>query len=363
MSKLTSGKQHNQKMKPYLILQYLLRHTDRDNHTVSASELVGYLSGEFEIAAERRSVYSDIKEINKAMYIERYGGSLEEAEEAIANGEFEFIVYDKSQKGFYVADRDFEIDDMRLLAQCVYSTRFVSKTKADQLVDIICSFVSKYEADTIRQDSVLTDRRKVDSNAVIYNIITIENAMSCKKHTPQKIQFKYLTHVISGNADKQTTRKKDYVVSPFKLLINDSNYYLIAFEQASQKIKTYRVYRMKAIKPIDEAREGEKEFAAFDIQTYPERTFSMFGGETERVTIRFVNTLSDTVTERFGNSATYLKTDDSHFTVNAKVCISNQFFAWVCGFGKRAKIISPPVVVDKFKDYIKGISGMYDQIT
>ena len=351
-----SGRKYNQKMKPYLILQYLLHRTDK-NHVVTAMELAeDYLKEECGISAERRSIYNDIKEINIAMYINEYGGDVEEAEEAIANGEFEFIVYDKHKKGFYVAERHFDVDDMRLLAQCVYSTKFVSKAKADKLIDVICDFVSEYEAETIRQDSFLTDRIKVNNNRIIYNISTINTAISKNR----KISFKYLTYAISGNMDKQTERKKSYIVSPFKLLINESNYYLIAFEQASGKIKTYRVDRMKDVVLIDEAREGEEAFSAIDIQTYPQRIFSMFGGKRERVTIHFINPLLDTVVERFGNSARYLNEDENHFTINAEICISKQFFSWVCGFGKGAKIVSPSAVVDEFKGYLKDISGMYE---
>ena len=35
--------------------------------------------------------------------------------------------------------------------------------------------------------------------------------------------------------------------------------------------------------------------------------------------------------------------DKNHFSVVANVEISDLFFGWICGFGKRAKIESPPV--------------------
>lgn len=355
-----SGRKYNQKMKPYLILQYLLKHTDKNN-VRSATQLIEYLEDKCGISAERRSVCKDIKEINIAMYINEFGGNVAEAEQAIANGDFEFIVYNKQKRGFFISEKHVDIDDMHLLAQCVYSAKFLSKDKANKLIDVICDFVSEYEAETIRQDSLLTDRIRVNNNRALYNISTINTAMSkSKDHIPQKIGFKYLTSAISGNTNKQIERKKSYIVSPFKLLINESNYYLIAFEQASGKIKTYRVDRMKDVVLLDEAREGEESFSALDIQTYPQRTFSMFGGKTERVTIRFINPLLDTVVERFGSSARYLNEDENHFTINAEICISKQFFSWVCGFGKGAKIVSPSAVVDEFKGYLKDISGMYE---
>ena len=61
------GKKRDQKMKPYLVYEYLMRYSDA-NHVVSANELVGYLQ-ECGISAERRSIYKDIEEINKALLV------------------------------------------------------------------------------------------------------------------------------------------------------------------------------------------------------------------------------------------------------------------------------------------------------
>lgn len=61
------GKKTDQKMKPYLVYEYLMRYSDA-NHVVSENELVGYLQ-ERGISAERRSIYKDIEEINKALLL------------------------------------------------------------------------------------------------------------------------------------------------------------------------------------------------------------------------------------------------------------------------------------------------------
>ena len=92
-----------------------------------------------------------------------------------------------------------------------------------------------------------------------------------------------------------------YTVSPYKLLINDGNYYLLAFDDYAQDMRTYRVDRMKGVDRTGEPREGAEAFAAIDLKTYTKRVFSMFGGKQERVTIRFINPLLDAVVDRFGN--------------------------------------------------------------
>lgn len=62
------GKKPNQKLKAYLIMKYLLEHAD-DAHAVSAETIVEYLKDTLGIYAERRSVYRDIDDINKIIFM------------------------------------------------------------------------------------------------------------------------------------------------------------------------------------------------------------------------------------------------------------------------------------------------------
>ena len=88
----------------------------------------------------------------------------------------------------------------------------------------------------------------------------------------------------------------------------------------------------------------------------------MFGGEQKRVSIRFINPLLDTVIERFGTGKDvfYRPDDDRHFIVTADVEISDPFFAWVCGFGKKAKIVGPEEVQKSMTEFLLRIIGMYE---
>ena len=358
------GKKKNQKLKPYLVMNYLMRSSD-ESHTVSAEGIVAYLM-ECGIYAERRSIYRDIEEINKALLIVEEGMTVSEAETAIEEDESEkLVVYDKHSKGFYVRQRHYDFNDIRLLAECVYSAKFLAEGQATRLADMVCEFVSEHQANTIKHDALLTDRVKTNNRSVINNISTINEAMSREldgqRHSPEKISFKYLKSTINDLSQQVERRKGDsYIVSPYKLLINDGNYYLLAFDDKAQEIRTYRVDRMKKVERTGEPREGSQAFLAIDLKNYTRRVFSMYGGHTEHVRLRFVNTLLDTAIERFGTSAvSYTKTDDKHFTVEAEVEISDQFFGWLLGFGKRVRILSPQPIVEKFAAYLDKIREMY----
>lgn len=360
------GKKPNQKVKPYVVLQYLLRNTD-ENHVATAMDIVAYLE-ECAISAERRSIYRDIEEINRVALMLDEDCTIDEAAEMLEHDEtddLKLVVYDKRQKGFYVRQRKFDLNDIRLLAECVYSAKFISQGQADRLAEVVCEFVSEHQAEKIRHDAFLTDRVKTNNRQVLSNIAAINEAMSRKidgrPHTPEKISFQYLKYSIT-DMSKQVERRHGakYIVSPFQLLINDGNYYLLAFDDRSKAMRTYRVDRMKNVSLSGEPRAGEEAFQKIDLKTYTQRVFSMYGGEEKLVQIRFINPLLDAVVDRFGTKdVQYSKVDDSHFCVSAKVEISDQFFGWLLGFGKKAKLIYPEEVLNSFREFMDKIRDMY----
>jgi hypothetical protein len=292
----------------------------------------------------------------------------EEAEESGDEeevNELKTILYDKNKKGFYVRQRKFEVADMRLLAECVYAAKFIAEGQAKRLVDVVCDFVSEDQADRIRHNAFLTDRVKTNNRGVLNNIAAIHEAMSRhidgQPHTPEKITFQYLKYAV-GDMNKQVERRRGarYTISPFQLLINDGNYYLLAYDDRYQDMRTYRVDRMKDIRFTGEPRDGEEEFKQIDLRTYTKRVFSMYGGEERLVQIRFINPLLDAVVDRFGTKdVQYGKHDETHFVVTANVEISDQFFGWILGFGKKAKILYPDAVLDQFRAYMDKIRDMY----
>ena len=82
----------------------------------------------------------------------------------------------------------------------------------------------------------------------------------------------------------------------------------------------------------------------------------------EKVTMRFLDLRLDTVVDQFGTvGVKYEKVDETHFTVQAEVEVSDMFYAWVCGFGQRVKILEPPQVVEGMRNFINNISTIYEE--
>ena len=264
--------------------------------------------------------------------------------------------------------RNFDFYDLRLLAECVYSARFLDKKRAEDLMDSICDLASEEQAKRIRHDVTLVDRTRTNNKEILNSISVLSDAISKEldgqPHEPEKVSFEYLHYEIDDVKSQKPRRKnKKTTVSPYYLVIDNGNYYLVGFNGKQEK--QYRVDRMRNVTLSGEPREGAEHFNDVDIKEYLRQTFSMYRGKTERVTIRFVPDLLDTMIDRFGNdrNVIYGKEIDNgknYCTVTTQVNTSPQFYGWLLGLGKGAVLTSPPEVVQKFVDYIDKIRTKYE---
>ena len=158
-----------------------MKYTD-ENHPTTIKDIIDYLESEHDILAERRSVLRDI---------------------IILRDEFGMDIECPTQGGSYyrLLSRDFELDDLKLLAECIYATKFISKSKAKELVEKIGSLGSNFATEQLQEEVFLCDRVKTNRKGILNNIANINYAMSrrwdAKPRTPSKISFQYMKYQIS----------------------------------------------------------------------------------------------------------------------------------------------------------------------
>ena len=322
-----------QKLKPLYIMNYLLQNSD-DDHQVSMSQLIEHLAAHG-IPSERKSVYDDIEALRVFGLDIVQGGSGKNA-------------------GYYIANRSFELPELKLLVDSVQSSKFITHKKTATLIKKIETLASIHEAQLLNRQVYVKNRIKTMNESIYYNIDAIQSGISQNK----KIQFKYFEYTV------QKTRhyRKDgafYVVSPFAMTWDDENYYLVAFDSQAGIIKHYRVDKMTEISSTEEDRDGLDAYQALDMAVYARKVFGMFSGEEESVQLRFENHLVGAVLDRLGQDVFIIADGDDHFTVRADVVVSPQFFAWVTGFGAAAQIIGPDDVVEKMRQHINSVATLY----
>ena len=174
-----------------------------------------------------------------------------------------------------------------------------------------------------------------------------------------KIRFQYF----EWNVKKEMRLRRDgmfYQVSPWLLSWDDENYYLIAVDERCGEIRHYRVDKMIRIGLLDEAREGRAQFESFDIAAYSKKTFGMFAGKEETVTICCDSSLTGVMIDRFGTEAALREKGESRIQVRVNVAVSRQFFGWITGLGPSVKIDAPRHVAEAYRDYLREILAQYE---
>ena len=169
-------------------------------------------------------------------------------------------------------------------------------------------------------------------------------------------------HYAEWTVKKELKLKKDgafYVVSPWALTWDDENYYLVAYDAAAGIIKHYRVDKMQNTEILETDRKGEESFKNFDLAAFAKKTFGMYGGVDEEVTLECKNELAGVVIDRFGHDVWLIPQGEDHFKTRVLVSVSPQFFGWVTGIGPGMKIAGPENVKDEYKAYLQDVLDNY----
>ncbi len=318
------SKGSNQKLKLIYLTKIMLAKTD-DEHGLTMSQIMTELE-RYDVTAERKSIYADFGDMSDKLGIEII-------KEQIGRETY-----------YHVASREFELPEVKLLIDAIQSSKFITQKKSRDLINKVKNLVSEHQAKQLSRQVFITDRVKTMNESVYYNVDDIHTAINQNK----KIKFKYYKWDINK---KLVPRHDDefFVISPWSLIWDDENYYLIAYDEWSHQIKNYRVDKMMHITVLDVRREGKEEFNSFDVSAYSRTRFGMFNGETKRVLIEFPNHYCGLFIDRFGKDISFRKMDDNHSMLSIEVAISNQFFGWIFALGKDVKVTGPAEVVEQMK--------------
>lgn len=326
-------KNPNQKLKLLYLYQILLQKTDEE-HKLGMEELLQALS-RYGIEAERKSVYSDIaalQDFGLDVTLQRGPGG-----------------------GYYVASRDFELPELKLLVDAIQCSRFITEKKSGELISKIESLASEPQARALQRQVYIADRSKTVNESIYYNIDTLHAAVSAGV----QITFQYFEWSIdfSGTERIRKRYRRDgarYQVSPWALTWDDENYYMIAYERASDTIRHYRVDKMEHIELTGLPREGQNRFQdQFNPAAYSRKVFGMFSGEEKTVRLRCENRFIGVLRDRFGTDLMVRPADEEHFLTNVTVAVSPQFFSWIFGLGGGVQIDGPQDVRDAFQQQLR----------
>ncbi len=325
----------NQKLKLYYLSQIMTQKTD-DEHKLTLPEIQEHLLA-YDVTADRKSLYDDMEAL-RVLGID--------------------IIGEKIGRNYYyhVGSKQFDIAELKLLVDAIQSSKFITEKKSNELIKKITGLASEYEASQLKRTVTVQGRVKTMNESIYYLVDEIHRAIAENK----QIRFEYM----KWNTKKELVPRRDepYVMSPWALSWDDENYYMIAYDEAGDMIRHFRVDKMKKIEILDEKRAGKDKFKEFDLAEYAKMSFGMFAGEKTKVKLEFKDELVGVMIDRFGKDIPIRPGSKKGWSqTSVDVALSNQFFGWVFGIGKSVKITGPSAVVDTFKKEVKELKKLYSE--
>ena len=320
------------KQRPFRMLKYLYENTD-ENHPVSTPELVKIFQAE-DAHASRKTVKDDI--------------------DVLVGEGFDIVTVRSTQNSFFLANRKFEIPEIKLLIDAVSSSRFINREKSAVRVEKLTGRVSKAQAEKIRRHLYTADRVKADNRQIYYIVDAVTDAINDGK----KICFQYFEY----DGDKKKLLRRNgvrYYVSPYALVWDDNHYYMLGFSDDRQRIVNYRVDRMCNTGMTEE--DAVPMPAGFDMEEYVQHQFRMFAGDEVEVVLECRNEIMKYIVDQFGEDVETWPASETTFFAKVSVADSPTFYGWVFPFEGKVKIAEPQEIRDKYMAMVKAAAAQMQE--
>lgn len=319
----------NQKLRLLHIMRILQKESD-EQHTVTLSEMSDQLKP-YGISFDRKSLYTDVETLRE------FG--------------MDIVLTKGNRFGYFWANRPFELAELKLLVDAVQSAKFLTAKKSTLLIGKLESLASTHDAKSLRRQVFIDGRIKAQNESVYYAIDKLHEAIS----KTRQVSFKYFEYTLTKTM-RYRRNGHVYVVSPFALHWDGNKYYLIAY-YPEHGITHFRIDKITEIEICEDpcVDLGQD----LDLVSYVQKTFSMFGGPTEKVALKFSNDLIGSVIDRFGTDIIIQKVDDQTFSTEVYANISSSFLSWVFQFDGKAVIIGPDAVVEQMKQLVDRQCNIY----
>jgi len=324
------SKSENQKLKILYILDYLQKNS-HENHPVRASDIISVLDRQHNISCDRKTVYSDIAALQD------YG--------------VDIVSIPGKNGGYYIASRNFELPELKLLIDAVQSSRYLTEKKSRELIEKLLTQCNEQDAKLMKRNILVSGRVKSMNETIYYNVDAIQEAIAQNK----QISFRYFDWDFGG---KRKYRDKPYSASPYGLCQDHENCYLLALSER-HGITSYRVDRMTDIQLLDITRKPCPELTGKALNEHANRLFQMYSGDAVDVKLQFHRSLLNVVIDRFGKDTMLIPDGEDTFNFTVRVAVSPMFLSWVMGFGSKAKILYPQSVIDALQDLCREAMSHY----
>ena len=303
----------NKKMLNMLILEILKEYTDAE-HRLTQQKIIDLLKLNYGAECDRRSIRNNICSLQDMGY-------------EIA-----------TERGCYLAERDFDDAELRMLIDSVLFSKNLSGTQAKRLIEKLKGFGNRYFHAKVSHVSNLPELFHSDNKQVMLALDVLNDAIEEKR----KVSFIY--NCYGTDFKLHPRRNEPYIVNPYQMVANNGRYYLIGNYDKYDDLSHYRIDRITSITMLSEPVKSKKEVREFSkgwsLPKHMAEHIYMYSGDS--VTVKFIadTDLMDELIDWFGRDIRIKEESENKMLVTLK-CNERAMKYWALQYGGHIEIKEP----------------------
>jgi len=314
----------DEKSSPLALLKILMEETDEDT-CLTTKELLEILREQYGIEMHRVTLKRDL------LLLQEMG--------------FGVLETRRRENEYCYVDRDFDTAELKLLVDAVASSHLISERATDELIGKLTKQAARSKAPELTRNIVYLG--KPSTRNVFYVVDAINEAINRQR----MISYQMCDYGVSGERVLRNGGEV-YLFSPYSLVWDNDNYYMVGFSDKYKSESNVRVDRIWAPPKILDTPAAPMP-AGFRIESYLKEHYHMQTAGLELVTLQCSYDVIGAIIDRFGADVTIRPKDKTTFWVREQVSVGNVFFSWVFGFGGKVLIHGPEKVKKKYREMLE----------
>lgn len=311
------------------ILQILKEYSDYD-HPLTQERILHYLYRDYGIELERKAVGKNIELLRDAGYD---------------------IISDR--RGTYLAEREFEESELRMLIDSVLYARHITPTYAKKLIENLAELGSISFQKKLKTGYITERLHDAKFSDFFYNIEVLQEAIDHER----KVSFVLNRY----EQDKQLHPVSDapIIVNPYRLVNLKGKYYLLGNMDEDCGIVGYRIEFISDLQIRDELRKHitETELGKYTIDEFISGHPDMYAGNMINAKMRVARYLFPDLIDEFGKNFSVGPVKDerlSKWYVEVGIYAGSwELFHFALEHLGAVEVLSPESLRERIKRYVK----------
>lgn len=310
-------------IKFYTFIEILKSYSD-ENVSLSIKEIQHHMRKRLGVDVDRRTIYAYIRDM-KALGID-------------------VSDYDKSKEGYYINSNCFEASEVRLLADDVLTSNFVTRRRTEAILEKLRTFNSIYQNKDFLKDVYIEDIPKSTNEDVFLSMARISEAIKFSR----KIRFNYCEYNYFRELECKVDEDgnlREFVKSPVYMVLRDKNYYLVCEDEDSEVFQYFRIDMMLNVFVIEDERimdfselgdcrsadcKNTSDFSQFTSRNVSiDNNVNIFPRRTNIVMVEFKKNLMESLLDEFGDYI-YIMEKDNYRNNNLGEDLMNNYNSLRC---------------------------------